>query len=112
MGKNDLVLNFNKSREFEKNCRPLMDRYADACRKLGIPFFVTACVSAEDGVATYATDAMSADLSGIALDDDRVIKHIRVHRGYEVRVPGTDIIINMDDIPVDNGSDNGDIFLD
>lgn len=100
---------FDRKKAWESKCKPLLDSFAEACRSCGIPYFATACVKDNGKSSEYAVEAYPPDLDGIRLADDRIVKHIRVHRGYDVRMPGTDIVLNMGD--VDGFDEVGELFF-
>ena len=89
---------FDKSMEFKKQCKPLLDELELKCSLNKIPFFWTACVSNNNEKSVYENYAVATGSRGIKLKDDHIVKHIAVYNGFDV-VPHRDVLeINMDEI--------------
>lgn len=92
---------YDRSDIWDRQCRPLFEELIRICDLNRIPFFGTACVSNKESGSVYVTDAVGPVAKDIRLKDDRISKHIAVSRGYDIRPPRDEMVVDMDEIVLD-----------
>lgn len=77
------IYKFNKEKEFEKDCKPILDKLRLICSLYDIPFFWTACVKNDEKGSVYQNEIVGNLSRGINLKDDQISKHISVCMGFD-----------------------------
>lgn len=96
---------FDKREEFEKECKPLLDRLRLMCSLYDIPFFWTACVKNNDEKSEYINELVGNASRGINLKDDQIAKHISVCLGFDTVPKNDNIVIDLEEF-AKNRKDN------
>ena len=78
---------FNKKVSFESKIVPIIEEFSMLCKKNNLPFYLTVCVSNSSSDSEYYSDGFIPEANGIALHDDRFIKHVNVDLGYKTVLP-------------------------
>ena len=76
---------FDKSKQFEEICRPILTELVQECQLLRIPFFWSACVKNDDESSEYVNDGVMCGSNNIFLTDDRITKHMYVAAGVDIK---------------------------
>lgn len=87
---------FDKSKEFEKECRPILDRLRLMCSLYDIPFFWSACVKNNDKESVYENEIVGNASREINLKDDQISKHISVCMGFDTVPKKSDFSVDID----------------
>ena len=107
MATNDLTP-INATKEFEENCRPLLEELHKACFKAGVPFFF--CAAVENGerevqegtekvikpITEYVADGILTGSTGINLAEDHIKHHMMIMDGCVAKPPREEIELSMD----------------
>ena len=81
------ITEYDKSKLFEEEVRPLLTKIESICKANALPFFFTAAtVSTEQGT-TYENSASTALPMGIFLRNDQLVEHVKVAAGFETTAP-------------------------
>ena len=89
---------YERHQIWDEKCQPLFSELVEILDNYEIPFFAAICVANNGTESDYVVDALVPSVKEMKLCEDYITKHLKVHRGYEVRVPQPDIILDMDSV--------------
>lgn len=89
---------YDKVKNFEKECKPLLEKLALYCSLNDIPFFFTAAVKNDEKGTIYKSDIVGVGSKNIKLKEDNISKHIAVQSGFDVIPKKEELEVNMDEI--------------
>ena len=98
MNKNNDITKYDKSDNFEKDCRELLEKLILKCSLNNIPFFFTAATKNNEHGTVYESDLVGVGSKSIKLKDDKISKHIAVQTGFDVIPHREDLEVDMDEI--------------
>lgn len=92
---------YDRHEAWNDHCKPLLDELVKNCHLYQIPFFATACVANDASGSEYISDAVGPVAEDLYLKDDKISRHLAVSRGYDVRPPRDEVIVEMDEVLFD-----------
>ena len=84
-------INFDKTEEFNKEIRPILDRLMISCCKLGIPAFFSACYKNTIDHSDYFHDFSGTESKGMNLAEDLFRSYVNVTNGFDT-IPPSDVM--------------------
>lgn len=91
------VSEFDKTYEFQKKIKPIIDELIKQAKVYEIDLFVNVCVSSEKEKTTYRNFHVSTAVNMHELYDDQIRKHVLIANGFEAVPPTANAEIPMDD---------------
>ena len=77
-------MDFDKTKDYEREVAPILIKLEDACEKARIPYFYCVCKKAEGDAREYAKNALSPSVLGIADSGNEIDQHMAVSAGFPV----------------------------
>lgn len=73
---------FDKTKEFDEEIKPLIEKIDIKCREKRIPYFFTCAIKNNETGTQYSSNMLSSVKSGRNLENDVIAEGIKVLRGY------------------------------
>lgn len=92
-------MNYNKTENYTKSIKPIVERLVKECRENRIPCFMSFATenNDEEKKTVYETEMVSANSIGEDLCEDKIADYLNVNNGF-VTVPfHNDTIVSNDD---------------
>lgn len=87
---------FDKEKEFNDECKLLLDELVQKCRESQIPFFFSAAIKNDEEETIYINDGVMTGSSGIVLLNDQIKRHMAVAGGFIAVPKQREIVFDSD----------------
>ena len=94
---------YNKTKEYNEQIKPLLEKLDMACERLSVPYFATFATENSDTETKYQNSSRTPAPLKLELADNKIIDHIKVLNGFEV--------VSAESIPVIDFSESVNDYL-